>query len=162
MDGNSSDTGTIYYDDGSISVIGHVLTVGAPYNQTYNLRSIVGTSFGKDESSQGIKTLWILLSFFGLLFGCASIQSGSNIFGLTIFAGSAAIIYKTWRSFGRPYVEIKCGGLNNQMLYMKRIDQAEGLAAAINMAIQDMHAPPESGQFVAPAPIFPRPVFSRN
>lgn len=162
MDGNLSDTGTIYYDYGSISVIGQVISVGAPYNQTYNLRSIVGISYGKDESGQWIKSLWILLSIFGLLFGCASIKSGSTISGLTIFAGSAAIIYKTWRSFGRPYVELKYGGLNNQMLYMKKMEQAEGLAAAINIAIQDMHAPPESGQFVAPAPIFPSPVFSRN
>jgi hypothetical protein len=162
VDGNPSDTGTIYYDDGTISVIGPVLSVGAPYNQTYNLRSIVGTSFGKDESDQGIKSLWLFLSFFGLLFGFASMQSGSPILGLTVLAGSGAIMYKTWRSFRRPYVEIKCGGLNNQMLYMKRIDQAEGLASAINMAIQDMHAPPESGQFVAPTPIFPSPVFSRN
>lgn len=162
MDGNPSDTGTIYYDDGTISVIGPVLSVGAPYNQTYNLRSIVGTSYGKDKSGQIVKFLWIFISSFGLLFGCALNSNGNHVFGYTVIAGSAAILWKTLQGYGRPYVELKFGGLNNQMLYMKKMSQAEELAVCINMAIQDMHNPPDSGQFVAPAPIFPSPVFTRN
>ena len=162
MAGSFPDAGTTYYNDGSISVSGHVLSVGAPYNQTYNLRSIVGTSYGKDKTGQALKFLWISLSLFGLLFGCALNSNDNYVIGYTVLAGSAAILWKQLQAYGRPYVELKFGGLNNQMLYMKKLEEAEGLAAAINMAIQDMHAPPESGQFVAPAPIFPRPVFSRN
>jgi hypothetical protein len=79
-----------------------------------------------------------------------------------MFLGSAAILWKTLQKYERPYVELKFGGLNNQMLYMKKLEEAEGLAAAINMAIQDMHTPPEPGQPVQSAPIFPSPVFSRN
>ena len=160
MDGNSSDT--IYYDDGTISVVGKVVSVGAPYNQTYNLRSIIGTSYGKDKTGQLACLMWIILSVFGLLFGISCISTNSPILGGTIFLGSAAILWKTLQKYERPYVELKFGGLNNQMLYMKKLEEAEGLAAAINMAIQDMHTPPEPGQPVQSAPIFPSPVFSRN
>ena len=160
MDDNSSDA--IYYDDGTISVVGKVVSVGAPYNQTYNLRSIIGTSYGKDKSGQASKFLWIFLSAFGLLFGISCMSINSPILGGTFFLGSAAILWKTLQSYGRPYVELKFGGLNNQMLYMKKLEEAEGLAAAINMAIQDMHTPPEPGQPVQSAPIFPSPIFSRN
>ena len=162
MDGNSPDAGTIYYNDGSISISGQILSVGAPYNQTYNLRSIVGTSYGKDKSGQALKFLWISLSLFGLLFGCALNSNDNYVIGYTVLAGSAAILWKTLQGYGRPYVELKFGGLNNQMLYMKKMSQAQELAACINMAIQDMHNPPDSGQFVAPSPIFPSPVFTRN
>ena len=160
MDGNSSDA--IYYDDGTISVVGKVVSVGAPYNQTYNLRSIIGTSYGKDKSGQLVSLMWTILSVFGLLFGISCITTDSPIVGGIIFLGSAAILWKTVKSSSRPYVELKFGGLNNQMLFMKKMEQAEHLAASINMAIQDMHTPPEPGQPVQSAPIFPSPVFSRN
>jgi hypothetical protein len=160
VDGNSSDA--IYYDDGTISVVGKVVSVGAPYNQTYNLRSIIGTSYGKDKSGQFACLMWIILSVFGLLFGISCISTSSPIFGATILLGSAVILWKTLQKYERPYVELKFGGLNNQMLYMKKLEEAEGLAAAINMAIQDMHTPPEPGQPIQSAPIFPSPVFSRN
>ena len=162
MGSNSPDSGTLYYDDGTISVSGKIISVGAPFNQTYNLASIVGTAHGKDNSGQIVSLMWIILSVFGLLFGIAGITTDSPILGGTIFLGSAAILWKTIKSSSRPYVELKFGGLNNQMLFMKKMEQAEHLAAAINMAIQDMHTPPEPGQTVQSAPIFPSPVFSRN
>ena len=89
--------------------------------------------------------------------------------GVTIACMSAAILWKIVRGSCRPYVELKFGGLNNQMLFMKKEEQAAHLAYAINKAILDMHTPPEPGQPVY-NPIFPepenpvsqRPIFSRN
>jgi len=152
----------VYYDDGIISLSGRVISVGAPYNQTYNLAGIVGTAHGKDKAGRLACLMWIILSVFGLLFGISCISTNSPILGGTIFLASAAILWKTLPKYERPYVELKFGGLNNQMLYMKKIEDAEGLAVAINMAIRDMHTPPEPGQPVQHAPIFPSPVFTRN
>ena len=162
MGGITPDSSTLYYDDGTISVSGRIISVGAPYNQTYNLASIVGIAHGKDKSGQLACLMWTILSVFGLLFGIAVITTDSPIFGGTILLGSAAILWKTLQKYERPYVELKYGGLNNQMLFMKKMEQAEHLAAAINMAIQDMHTPPEPGQPVQHAPIFPDPIISRN
>ena len=161
MGSNTPDSATVYYEDGTISVSGKMIIVGAPYNQTYNLGSIVGTAYGKDNSGQLVSIMWIILSVFGLLFGLSA-WTNYKVLGATIIAGSAAILVKMIQRLDRPYVELKFGGLNNQMLYMKGIEQAQHLAAAINMAMQDMHTPPEPGQPVQSAPIFPSPVFSRN
>ena len=89
--------------------------------------------------------------------------------GVTIACMSIAIIWKIIQGSSRPFVELKFGGLNNQILYMKKTEQAAHLAYAINKAIHDMHTPPEPGQPVY-NPIFPepenpvsqRPIFSRN
>jgi hypothetical protein len=159
---NPPDSATVYYDDGTISVSGRIILVGAPFNQTYNLASIVGIAHGKDKRGQLVSLMWTILSVFGLLFGISCITTDSPILGGTIFLGSAAILWKTIKSSSRPYVELKFGGLNNQMLFMRKMEQAEHLAASINMAIQDMHTPPEPGQPVQTPPIFPSPVFSRN
>ena len=161
MGSTEPDSATLYYDDGTIIVSGQTISIGEPFNQTYNLKSIIGTSYGKDKNGQLGCLMWIIISVFGLLFGL-SLLSDSKVLGVTIFVASVAILWKTVQKYERPYVELKFGGLNNQMLYMRKLELAEGLAGAINMAIQDMHTPPESGQPVQPAPIFPSPVFSRN
>ena len=161
MGSNSPDSATLYYDDGTISVSGKMIIVGTPYNQTYNFGSIVGTAYGKDNSGQLVSLMWIILSVFGLLFGLTA-WTNHKVLGATIIVGSATILVKMIQRLDRPYVELKFGGLNNQMLYMKGIEQAQHLAAAINMAMQDMHTPPEPGQPVKHAPIFPDPVISRN
>ena len=160
MDGNSPDTATLYYDDGSISVVGRMINVGRPYNQTYNLASIVGTAYGRESAGLG-QILWCVISAFGILFGVVLCQN-SPVMGVTIACMSAAVLWKIIQGSSRPYVELKFGGLNNQMLYMKKLSHATQLADAINMAIQDMHTPPEPGQAVQSTPIFPSPVFSRN
>lgn len=167
MDGNSPDTATLYYDDGLISVVGRTINVGRPYNQTYNLASIVGTAYGRESAGLG-QILWCVISAFGILFGVVLCQN-SPVMGVTIACMSAAILWKIIQGSSRPYVELKFGGLNNQMLYMKKLSHAAQLADAINMAIQDMHTPPEPGQPVY-NPIFPdpadpvsrNPIFSRN
>jgi len=167
MDGDSPDTATLYYDDGSISVVGRMINVGRPYNQTYNLASIVGTAHGRENMALG-SVMWSFLSAFGILFGVVLFQN-SPVMGVTIACMSAAILWKIVRGSCRPYVELKFGGLNNQMLFMKKEEQAAHLAYAINKAILDMHTPPEPGQPVY-NPIFPepenpvsqRPIFSRN
>ncbi len=167
MDGNSPDTATLYYDDGSISVIVRMIKVGRSYNQTYNLASIVGTAYGRESAGLG-QILWCVISAFGILFGVVLFQN-SPVMGATIACMSAAILWKIVRGSSRPYVELKFGGLNNQMLFMKKLSHAAQLADAINMAILDMHTPPEPGQPVY-NPIFPepenpvsqRPIFSRN
>jgi hypothetical protein len=167
MDGNSPDTATLYYDDGSISVVGRMINVGRPYNQTYNLASIVGTAYGRESAGLG-QILWCVISAFGILFGVVLCQN-SPVMGATIACMSAAVLWKIIQGSSRPYVELKFGGLNNQMLYMKKLSHATQLADAINMAIQDMHTPPEPGQPVY-NPIFPdpadavsrNPIFSRN
>jgi hypothetical protein len=161
MDGNSPDTATLYYDDGTISVSSRMIVVGAPYNQSYNLASIIGIAHGKDESGKSVKVLWIILAVFGVFFGLSDWQN-SKFLSTTIIAGSVAILAKMIQGLERSYVELKFGGLNNQMLFMKKMEQAEHLSAAINMAIQDMHTPPEPGQAIQSTPIFPSPVFSRN
>ena len=167
MDDISPDTSSVYYNDGSISVVGRMINVGRPYNQTYNLASIVGTAYSRENAGLG-QILWCIISAFGILFGVVLFQS-SPVMGATIACMSAAILWKIVRGSSRPYVELKFGGLNNQMLFMKKIEQAQHLAAAINMAIQDMHTPPEPGQpvynpiFPAPAdPVSSNPIFSRN
>ena len=167
MDGNSPDTATLYYDDGSISVVGRMIKVGRSYNQTYNLASIVGTAYGRESAGLG-QILWCVISAFGILFGVVLCQN-SPVMGATIACMSAAVLWKIIQGSSRPYVELKFGGLNNQMLYMKKLSHATQLADAINMAIQDMHTPPEPGQPVY-NPIFPdpadpvsrNPIFSRN
>ena len=167
MDGNSPDTATLYYDDGSISVVGRMINVGHPYNQSYNLASIVGTAYGRESASLG-QVMWGFLSAFGILFGIVSTRN-MPVFGVTIACMSAAVLWKIVKGSSRPYVELKFGGLNNQLLYMKKLSHAAQLADAINMAIQDMHTPPEPGQPVY-NPIFPdpadpvsrNPIFSRN
>lgn len=167
MDGNSPDTATLYYNDGSISVVGRVINVGHPYNQTYNLASIVGTAYGSESAGLG-KIMWGFLSGFGILLGVVSMRN-APVMGATIACMSAAILWKIIQGSSRPYVELKFGGLNNQLLYMKKLSHAAQLADAINMAIQDMHTPPEPGQPVY-NPIFPdpadpvsrNPIFSRN
>lgn len=167
MDGNSPDSATLYYDDGSIRVVGRMINVGRPYNQTYNLASIVGTAYGRESAGLG-QILWCIISAFGILFGVVLFQS-SPVMGATIACMSVAILWKIVRGSSRPYVELKFGGLNNQMLFMKKLSHAAQLADAINMAILDMHTPPEPGQpvynpiFPAPAdPVSSNPIFSRN
>jgi hypothetical protein len=167
MDGNSPDTATLYYDDGSISVVGRMIKVGRSYNQTYNLASIVGTAYGRESAGLG-QILWCFISAFGILFGLVLFQN-SPVMGATIACMSAAILWKIVQGSSRPYVELKFGGLNNQMLFMKKLSHAAQLADAINMAILDMHTPPEPGQpvynpiFPAPAdPVSSNPIFSRN
>jgi hypothetical protein len=167
VDDITPDTVTVYFDDGSISVIGRMINVGRPYNQTYNLASIVGTAHGRENMALG-SVMWSFLSAFGILFGVVLFQN-SPVMGVTIACMSAAILWKIVRGSCRPYVELKFGGLNNQMLFMKKEEQAAHLAYAINKAILDMHTPPEPGQPVY-NPIFPepenpvsqRPIFSRN
>jgi hypothetical protein len=167
MDGNSPDTATLYYDDGSISVVGRMINVGRPYNQTYNLASIVGTAYGRESAGLG-QILWCVISAFGILFGVVLCQN-SPVMGVTIACMSAAVLWKIIQGSSRPYLELKFGGLNNQMLFMKKLSNAAQLADAINMAILDMHTPPEPGQpvynpiFPAPAdPVSSNPIFSRN
>ena len=167
MDDNSPDAATLYYDDGSISVVGRMINVGHPYNQSYNLASIVGTAYGRENASLG-QVMWGFLSAFGILLGIVSTRN-MPVFGVTIACMSVAVLWKIVKGSSRTYVELKFGGLNNQMLYMKKLSHAAQLADAINMAIQDMHTPPEPGQPVY-NPIFPeptnpasqRPIFSRN
>jgi hypothetical protein len=167
VDDITPDRDTVYFDDGSISVVGRMINVGHPYNQTYNLVSIVGTAYGRESASLG-QVMWGFISAFGILFGVVSFQT-SPVFGTTIACMSIAILWKIVKGSSRPYVELKFGGLNNQMLYMKKLSHAAQLADAINKAIQDMHTPPEPGQPVY-NPIFPdpadpvsrNPIFSRN
>lgn len=167
MDDFTPDGTSVYFYDGSISVVGRTINVGHPYNQTYNLASIVGTAYGREEIGLS-SILWCFLSAFGVLFGIVTCQT-SSVFGITIACMSVAILWKIIQGSSRPYLELKFGGLNNQILYMKKIEQAAHLAYAINKAIHDMHTPPEPGQPVY-NPIFPepenpvsqRPIFSRN
>jgi len=167
VDDISPETSSVYYDDGSVSVIGRMITVGHPYNQNYNLVSIVGTAHGRENMALG-SVMWCFLSAFGVLFGVVLCKN-SPVMGVTIACMSIAILWKIIQGSCRPYVELKFGGLNNQMLFMKNAEQAAHLAYAINKAIQDMHTPPEPGQPVY-NPIFPeptnpasqRPIFSRN
>jgi len=167
VDDSAPDTSSVYFDDGSINVIGRVINVGHPYNQTYNLASIVGTAHGRESMALG-SVMWCFLGAFGVLFGVVLCKN-SPVMGVTIACMSIAIIWKIIQGSSRPFVELKFGGLNNQILYMKKTEQAAHLAYAINKAIHDMHTPPEPGQPVY-NPIFPepenpvsqRPIFSRN
>ena len=160
MGSNSPDSATVYFDDGTITVSGKMITLGSPYNQTYNLATIVGVAHGREKTSLG-QILWIVIGVIVALLGLANLQP-NPVFGWTFALLSCAILWKTITGTSRSYVELKFGGLNNQMLFMRKMEQAEHLAASINMAIQDMHTPPEPGQPVQSAPIFPSPVFSRN
>ncbi|NCX93125.1 MAG: hypothetical protein EBX40_00400 [Gammaproteobacteria bacterium] len=141
MSGNSPDTGTIYYYDDKIIVTKNMVTLGNPYNQ----------------------------AVFGLLMGGILFSQDWTLTGSTIFLGSIGICWLAIRGSSRPFVELKFGGLNNQMLYMKKMDEAEALAVAIKMAMHDLNTPPEPGQavykpiFPAPAdPVSRNPIFSRN
>ena len=155
------DSSKLYYYDDTISVTKSMVTLGHPYNQVYNLATIHGVSFGKDKSGQLVALMWIILSVFGVLFGL-SVWDHYAFFGATILAGSFAVLWRTIKKYERPFVELKFGGLNNQMLFMKRMDEAEALAIAIKMAMHDLNTPPEPGQSVQISPIFPNPVLSRN
>jgi hypothetical protein len=167
VDDIAPEINSIYFDDGSISVIGRMINVGHPYNQAYNLASIVGTAHGRESMALG-SIMWCFISAFGILFGLV-LCNNSPVMGVTIACMSIAILWKIIQGSCRPYVELKFGGLNNQMLFMKKEEQAAHLAYAINKAIQDMHTPPEPGQPVY-NPIFPdpadpvsrNPIFSRN
>ena len=160
MGSNSPDSATVYFDDGTIIVSGKMITLGSPYNQTYNLATIVGVAHGREKTSLS-QFLWIMIGAIIGLLGLVNLEQ-SPVFGCTFALISCAILWKTFAGTSRSYVELKFGGLNNQMLFMRKMEQAEHLAASINMAIQDMHTPPEPGQPIQSAPIFPSPVFSRN
>jgi hypothetical protein len=152
-----------YYNDGTVVVTKRFITLGAPYNQTYNLAAIQGVSHGKEDGKFLGFFLWIGLCLFGLLYGSVLFfQLKSYGFGFIIFFGSVAILYKIWTNFTKYYVELKLGGLNNQILYMKKYEGAEHLAFCIRKAMQDLHTPPDPGQPVAYAPVFPDPVLTRN
>ena len=160
MGNNSPDSATVYFDDGTIIVSGKMITLGSPYNQTYNLATIVGVAHGREKTSLG-EVMWIMIGVIVGLLGLVNLER-SPVFGWTFALMSCGILWKTISGTCRPHVELKFGGLNNQMLFMTNVVQAQHLAASINMAIQDMHTPPEPGQPVQSAPIFPSPVFSRN
>ena len=169
MSGNSPDTGTIYYYDDKIIVTKNMVTLGNPYNQAYNLATIHGVSHGRDNSGMIVRLMWFLLGVFGLLMGGILFSQDWILTGSTIFLGSIGICWLAIRGSARPFVELKFGGLNNQMLYMKKMDEAEALAVAIRMAMHDLNAPPEPGKavykpiFPDPAdPVSPNPIFSRN
>jgi len=157
---NLPNSATVYFDDGTITVSGKMITLGSPHNQTYNLATIVGVAHGREKTSLG-QILWIVIGVIVGLLGLVNLQP-NPVFGWTFSLLSCAILWKTIAGTSRSYVELKFGGLNNQMLFMRKMEQAEHLVASINMAIQDMHTPPEPGQPVQSAPIFPSPVFSRN
>jgi hypothetical protein len=169
VDVNLPDTGTIYYYDDKIIVTKNMVTLGNPYNQAYNLATIHGVSHGRDNSGMIVRLMWFLLGAFGFLMGGILFSEDWTLTGGTIFLGSIGICWLAIRGSSRPFVELKFGGLNNQMLHMKRMDEAEALAVAIRMAMHDLNTPPEPGQTVY-NPIFPtptdpasrNPIFSRN
>jgi hypothetical protein len=169
VSGNTPDAGTLYYYDDTISVTKNMVTLGHPHNQVFNLATIHGVSHGRDNSGMIVRLMWFLLGVFGLLMGWILFTEDWKLTGGTIFLGSIGICWLAIRGSARPFVELKFGGLNNQMLYMKKMDEAEALAVAIRMAMHDLNTPPEPGQAVY-KPIFPdpadpvsrNPVFSRN
>jgi hypothetical protein len=139
-----------------------MVTLGHPYNQVFNLATIHGVSHGRDNSGMIVRLMWILLGVFGLMIGGFLFFDDHTFSGFIVSLISIGISWLAIRGSGRPFVELKFGGLNNQMLYMKRMDEAEGLAVAIKMAMHDLNTPPEPGQPVQFSPIFPAPVTSRN
>jgi hypothetical protein len=157
-----SDSSKLYYYDDTISVTKSMVTLGHPYNQVFNLATIHGVSHGRDNSGVIVKLMWFLLGAFGLLMGGILVSEDWILTGAIIFLASLWVAWVAFRGYGRPFVELKFGGLNNQMLYMKRMDGAEALAVAIKMAMHDLNTPPDPGQSVQLSPIFPDPVLSRN
>jgi len=157
-----SDSSKLYYYDDTISVTKSMVTLGHPYNQVFNLATIHGVSHGRDNSGVIVKLMWFLLGAFGLLMGVILVSEDWILAGAIIFLASLWVAWVAFRGYGRPFVELKFGGLNNQMLYMKRMDGAEALAVAIKMAMHDLNTPPDPGQSVQLSPIFPDPVLSRN
>jgi len=157
-----SDSSKLYYYDDTISVTKSMVTLGHPYNQVFNLATIHGVSHGRDNSGMIVRLMWILLGVFGLMIGGFLFFDDHTFSGFIVSLISIGISWLAIRGSGRPFVELKFGGLNNQMLYMKRMDEAEGLAVAIKMAMHDLNTPPEPGQPVQFSPIFPAPVTSRN
>ena len=106
--------------------------------------------------------MWVFLSLFGLLFGSILFVQKSYGLGFIIFFGSLAILYKMFVNFSKHFVELKLGGINNQILYMKKKEGAEYLAFCIRKAMQDLHTPPDPGQPASYQPVFPDPVLTRN
>lgn len=157
-----SDSSKLYYYDDTISVTKSMVTLGHPYNQVFNLATIHGVSHGRDNSGIIVRLMWILLGVFGLMIGAFLFFDDHAFSGFVISLISIGISWLAIRGSSRPFVELKFGGLNNQMLYMKRMDEAEGLAVAIKMAMHDLNNPPDPGQPVQFSPIFPTPVTSRN
>jgi hypothetical protein len=155
-----SDSSKLYYYDDTISVTKSMVTLGHPYNQVFNLATIHGVSHGRDNSGVIVKLMWFLLGAFGLLMGVILVSEDWILAGAIIFLASLWVAWVAFRGYGRPFVELKFGGLNNQMLYMKRMDGAEALAVAIKMAMHDLNTPPDPGQSVQLSPIFPDPVLS--
>ena len=153
---------TQYYNDGTVTVTRQFITLGAPYNQTYNLAAIQGVSYGQEDKKFLGFFMWVFLSLFGLLFGGTLFAQKSYVLGFVIFFSSLAILYKMFVNFSKHFVELKLGGLNNQILYMKKKEGAEYLAFCIRKAMQDLHTPQEPGQPVAYQPVFPDPVLTRN
>lgn len=161
--GKSKLSDFIYYQDATITVTNTTINVGYPYNQTYNLRAIVGTEHGKNSSGYIGKMMWIILGVFGLLYGITGITHDAPVLGITVLAGSLAVLWKNIQMLDRPYVELKFAGMNNQTLFMKRMSDAEHLAASINLALADMHQPPNPGQSASHPPVFPnQPVSGLN
>ena len=152
-----------YYNDGIVIVTKRFITLGAPYNQTYNIGAVLGVNYSEDTSGMLGRVMWIFLSVFGLLFGIVmAFQVKSYVMGAFIFAASSAIMYKCFAAFGKWSVQLQMGGLNNQTLNMKNQQSASDLAYCITRAMQDLHAPPDPGQPVSYAPVFPDPVLTRN
>ena len=151
-----------YYYDGKTSVTKNMVTIGSPYNQAFNLATIHGVSHGRDNSGMIFRLMWFLLGLFGLLFGGILLSEDWTLTGGTIFLVGLGLCWLSVRNSARPFVELKFGGLNNFMLYMKKMDEAEALAVAIRMAMHDLNTPPEPGQPVAYQPVFPAPVLTLN
>jgi len=157
-----SDLSKLYYYDDTISVTKNMVTLGAPYNQAFNLATIYGVSHGRDNGGMIFRLMWFLLGLFGLLFGGILLSENWTLTGGTIFIVGLVLCWLAVRNSARPFVELKFGGLNNTMIYMKRMDEAEALAVAIKMAMHDLNTPPEPGQPVPYQPVFPDPVLTRN
>jgi len=153
---------TEYYYDGTITVTRQFITLGEPYNQTYSISAIQGLSRGEEGAKGSSFYFWVSLSLLGLLFGASLLTNGSYAFGFVIFSTFVVILYKLCTKLTKHFIELKLGGLNNQILYMKKKEGAEYLLLCIRRAMQDLHAPPEPGQPVAYQPVFPDPVLTRN
>lgn len=153
---------TEYYDDGTITVTRQFITLGEPYNQTYQISAIQGVSRGQEGGKGGSFFLWAPLSALGVLFGASLFANGSYGLGFVVFFSFLAILVKMLANYTKHFVELKLGGLNNQILYMKKKEGAEHLALALREAMQDLHTPPEPGQPASYQPVFPDPVLTRN
>ena len=154
---------TQYYNDGVVMVTRQLIILGPPYNQTYPIANLQGVRCAEDTTGMVGRVMWMFLSGFGILFGSVLMFSvDSPVMGGFFICASLAILYKCIRAFGKWYVELMLGGLNNQTLDMKKKEGAEYLAYCIRKAMQDLHTPPEPGQPVAYQPVFPDPVLTRN